>query len=228
MVYDYLLFNLLIILLPTVSMALYKRSIKPKLTNTILSIILVGGPFVLWDILVTQKFWFFNTDYIIGIYIGKVPLEELLFFVAVGYALLCLHVNFKQIVKKTVEINRYYIIISTLAMSIMCIISSIKGWFYSFCVFVLILISIKLEARNNYSVLRTMSFWLMAVVTILLTLLFNYYLTSKPIVTYNYVYTMGIRINAMPVEDIVYGLLYAYFIIFFYEKPILRLFESEK
>src|SRR5690606_36175656 len=49
--------------------------------------ILVGIVFVLWDTLFTDMgVWGFNPDYISGIYLFNLPLEEVLFFICIPYS----------------------------------------------------------------------------------------------------------------------------------------------
>lgn len=52
----------------------------------------IGLPFplfVLWDALATQRgHWNFNPEYITGLFIGNLPVEEIVFFIVVPFAAL--------------------------------------------------------------------------------------------------------------------------------------------
>ena len=52
-----------------------------------LSCFTVGTLFVLWDVYFTSiGVWGFNSDYLIGIYLFNLPIEEVLFFVCVPFS----------------------------------------------------------------------------------------------------------------------------------------------
>jgi lycopene cyclase domain-containing protein len=52
----------------------------------ILSIILASIPFLIWDAIVTEiGHWSFNSDYISGLTIFNLPLEEILFFMVIPF-----------------------------------------------------------------------------------------------------------------------------------------------
>lgn len=51
-----------------------------------LAALIVAVPFLIWDELFTQwKVWGFNPIYLLKIYLGQLPLEEVLFFVVIPY-----------------------------------------------------------------------------------------------------------------------------------------------
>jgi len=51
-----------------------------------LAALIVAVPFLIWDELFTQwKVWGFNPTYLLKIYLGQLPLEEVLFFVVIPY-----------------------------------------------------------------------------------------------------------------------------------------------
>ena len=51
------------------------------------ALLLIGTAFLIWDEYFTiNKIWGFNNDYLHGIYLGHLPLEEVLFFLVVPYA----------------------------------------------------------------------------------------------------------------------------------------------
>lgn len=53
----------------------------------LLATLIVAIPFLIWDELFTQNhYWGFNPEYLVGVYLGHLPLEELLFFLVVPFA----------------------------------------------------------------------------------------------------------------------------------------------
>ena len=57
--------------------------------------VIVGGVYIYWDVLATERGdWAFNDSYILGIRFFGLPLEEILFFVTVPYAMIFLYETF--------------------------------------------------------------------------------------------------------------------------------------
>src|SRR6056300_394436 len=51
------------------------------------AILIIGIPFLIWDVWFTKMgVWGFNPDYLVGLDIVNLPIEEVLFFVVVPYA----------------------------------------------------------------------------------------------------------------------------------------------
>src|SRR4028119_1704544 len=85
--YTYLLIDVLSVLFPFV-LSFDKKVAFYKLWKYLLPAIGINGVlFVLWDIYFTAHgVWSFNPEYICGIYIFNLPIEEVLFFVVVPYS----------------------------------------------------------------------------------------------------------------------------------------------
>ena len=56
------------------------------------AIVVVAIPFLIWDQIFTDRgVWGFNEDYLQGSYIGKLPIEEILFFFFIPYCCLFIY-----------------------------------------------------------------------------------------------------------------------------------------
>lgn len=64
---------------------------------------------------------------------------------------------------------------------------------------------------------KSLFFLKFLLIIFLLTLIFNYYLTSKPVVIYNNEFNLKLRILSIPVEDFIYGFSLIFLIIMIYE-----------
>ncbi|MGC9031660.1 MAG: lycopene cyclase domain-containing protein, partial [Minisyncoccia bacterium] len=82
---EYLIFNLVIFISPFVAYLFYPQLIFALNIKTLISISLSSFIFVLHDILVTNKWWYFNKKYILGSRIFNLPIEEIMFFFSVSY-----------------------------------------------------------------------------------------------------------------------------------------------
>src|SRR5690349_12042868 len=65
----------------------------------VLGIAAMMAIFIPWDIYFTStKVWGFNPEYILGCYIGSIPVEEWLFFICIPYACLFTYHCFKVLI----------------------------------------------------------------------------------------------------------------------------------
>ena len=87
MKFTYLLINFLTIFFPIV-LSFDKRVQFFKSWKFIFpGLFITGLLFLLWDYVFTiYGVWSFNPDYVIGVYMLNLPLEEILFFVTVPFA----------------------------------------------------------------------------------------------------------------------------------------------
>jgi len=64
-----------------------KLSFYKSPVRLVLAILLPMIIFIVWDIISTQRgHWRFNQDYISGFFVFNLPIEEILFFVAIPFA----------------------------------------------------------------------------------------------------------------------------------------------
>ena len=207
----YLLINLFTILIPLV-FSFHKRlkfTRKWKVLWPTLFIVMI--PFILWDAYFTHLcVWGFNNDYLIGINIINLPIEEWLFFLCIPYASIFTYHSFGIIIKRNVLANYSKIISFFLVVSM--IIGSIFHIekLYTITTFIaLALIITTLQWGLKVK-------WLSRFYFSFLFLLLPFYLVNgiltgmwlnEPIVWYNNLENMNIRWNTIPVEDVFYAML---------------------
>ncbi len=52
--------------------------------RVLLAVLPVSAVFLVWDVLAASAgWWWFDDDYLIGLFLGRLPIEEILFFVVV-------------------------------------------------------------------------------------------------------------------------------------------------
>lgn len=177
--------------------------------------------FIPWDMLKTSLgVWGFNPKYITGIYIGNLPLEECLFFLAIPYACIFTYYSINYIIKS--DILKPY---SGLIFKISGIILIITGVvFYQRLYTTITFLStgtfLLLHAyifKKEYSG----RFLRMYAITLFPFFIVNGFLTGmmiqQEVVYYNDSENLGIRLGTIPVEDMVYGLLMLFMNISWYE-----------
>jgi len=204
---EYMLFNFFILIFPLISAFFYKHAKKPLIIPAVISLLVSAFIFIGWDIAVTDYFWRFNQNYVLGIKLIKIPIEEVLFFFTVPFACLFLYVNFEKLFKSKTIIN------SNLLLTIIVIILFLGGYFfmlkryYPAVVFLYLAIVWFFDLFFLKTRLTTkVVYWYFMVVVFFLTFIFNYYLTKRPVVIYNDSVNLNIRLLTIPVEDFIYGI----------------------
>jgi len=171
--------------------------------------LLVAAFFLVWDYWFTEiGVWGFNPDYLCGIYLGNLPLEEVLFFICIPYACTFTYFALKYLVPL-----RYYACNSGLVISLLLvplIFSLFLGYgkMYTFSTSLLLsgvfLVAIYRQTNLNLILLSYL-------VVLPFFLLSNGLLTGsfidEPIVWYDNNENLGVRVFTIPVEDFFYGLL---------------------
>ena len=162
-------------------------------------------PFIIWDIWATHRgHWAFNPDFIIDVRLIGVPIEEVLFFVAIP--LICLAVY--QLVHSKVgdsELStRMFVPVGFLSavLLVSCILFIDRP--YTFVVSglgVLLCIGLLLEKR----LIRSKAFWVSLAIIYALFFISNTLLTALPVVTYGQFAVTGMRLGTIPIEDFIYN-----------------------
>jgi lycopene cyclase domain-containing protein len=167
--------------------------------------------FIPWDMLKTQiGVWGFNPRYLLGFYIGNLPVEEWAFFIAIPYACLFTYHSLNYLVKKDHLGSFSGAITLFLALFLLVIGILNTDRLYTSVTF----ISTGTFLLLHYFVIRASylgRFYLMYLVTLIPFFVVNGLLTGsfipEEVVFYDNTQNLGIRLGTIPVEDMVYGLL---------------------
>ncbi len=187
-----------------------------KLKYVIASIVPIALVFILWDIYFTEyEVWGFNHDYIIGVNLFGLPMEELLFFVTFPMASIFIYecVDYyidKELSQKTLQAIE--IILSFVSL-ILYYIYSVH--IYSSSVFGLTLVLLLMSQGDFVLNKREKSnFWQMFIILLIPFCLVNGVLTggftTNPIVYYNIFEITGFRLVTIPIEDVFYNFILMY------------------
>lgn len=175
------------------------------------SMLLTMVVFIPWDMLKTYlAVWGFNPRYLLGFYIGNLPVEEWMFFIAIPYACVFTYHSLNYLVKK--DFLGKYADRITLVLAVFLLIIGLmnSGKLYTSVTF--ISTGVFLLFHRFFIHARYMGrFYLMYLVTLIPFFIVNGLLTGsfipEEIVYYDNAQNLGIRLGTIPVEDMVYGLL---------------------
>lgn len=189
-----------------------------KIKQVLLSIFIVGIPYLIWDEIFTQnKIWGFSEGRVSNFKIFSLPIEEVLFFVVVPYALLFINEVIKFYLRdKKFQINyRLFLFLSIIFLVLASIVyprkyTTLQISVTAFLFLVVWITKIKLFSSKN--------FWLFILISFVPFLVINYFLTSIPIVWYDNLENLGIRISTIPLEDFFYHFAFTSFVLIVYSK----------
>ena len=181
---NYLILDILILLFPLIFSFKWKfkyyKYIKPLLG----SIIVVGGAYILWDMIVTYRGdWSFEAEYLSGIKIINLPIEEIMFFIVVPYACIFIYENLEFFIKKKeVFFNKWIYA----ALSVIFIIVGLIFYHQDYTILAMFSVAafFLICLYFNPDLLKSRNYWLYIVLSFIPFIIFNYLLTSIPIVTY--------------------------------------------
>jgi lycopene cyclase domain-containing protein len=173
--------------------------------NTIVAVV-----FIVWDIFFTSKgVWSFNSNYILGLTIGNLPIEEILFFICIPFCCLftihCFKLFFNLKWNKNIE--HIFVVMFAFTLLIVGLVNLHRDYTSStFISTAIVLIVLKYYFKE---------IWIDEFFSIYLILLIPFFIVNgiltgtgleNPIVSYNDNENLGIRLLTIPVEDIFYGI----------------------
>ena len=160
--------------------------------------------FIIWDIYFTRhNVWWFNKDYVTGLFIAGLPVEEWLFFIIIPYCCIFIYEVSRAYLKKEWKgfINPLNIILFLffLAITILNFDRTYTAVNFGIATFMIGLQFI-LKTYKTY----LFHFYTAYLLSITPFLMVNGVLTSLPVVGYNDAENLAIRIYSIPVEDFAY------------------------
>jgi lycopene cyclase domain-containing protein len=166
--------------------------------------------FIPWDIIFTQHgIWGFNENYLSGIKLANLPLEEWLFFICIPYACLFTIYAFKNLTPKfrfsTKTTAVVYFSLQTLLIA--TLLYNYDRWYtaINFAYAIVLMALVFNYKRDALSV-----FFPVFIILLVPFFIVNGFLTGswihEEVVWYNNAENFGIRIGTVPIEDSIYAL----------------------
>lgn len=163
--------------------------------------------FIIWDIIFTEQgVWSFNPEFLVGIQLLGLPLEEWLFFLTVPYACMFIYECLNAYITRDILKNVAKPLTWTL-IGILLVLAAIH-WGRTYTVVTFIWLGVWL-LLNQFWIKGTYMgrFFLSYFICLIPFLLVNGVLTALPVVIYNDMENLSFRIGTIPVEDTMYALL---------------------
>ncbi len=202
----YLYINIAIILFPL--LLTFEKRIKyySKIKNLIVTILLISSLFVFWDIFATYRgHWSFNPHYVLGTKFLGIPLEEVLFFITVPFSCIFAYEGIKYYLKdsKLFSTNKWIPTIIGILFLALAFLSI--GGEYTTLALASVGITIIFISNFMIEIFFSKLFWIYIAFTIFVFLIFNYLLTSIPVVEYSSLAIIGFRVITIPIEDFMFN-----------------------
>jgi lycopene cyclase domain-containing protein len=202
---EYILFNFLVLAGPIAFSFDGKLQFFRHWRRAGLSALAMMPAFILWDSLVTGRHWWFNPLYTAGTYIGVLPLGEWLFFLTVPFASVFVWEVLRHYRPQGWAIRNPMTPWWLLFILVPAALFLLLGKEYTALVILALSVIAILDLYRGGQILaRPNSWWYAAILTGLM-LIFNGYLTARPVVLYDPAYQLDMRIWTIPVEDFLYG-----------------------
>lgn len=206
--FTYLLIDFGCLLIPLIASFYPPHPFYKQWKPFLIANIFVAVPFIIWDVIFTHLgVWGFNPQYLIGITLFNLPIEEILFFIFIPYCCSFTYFALKYLLP---EINNnsfdrlmkgVFLVISLFyALQFDQLYTQITGILTS--VFIIITIFKKIDLTYIFiAYFAIIPFFLLS----------NGLLTGSwlenPVVWYNNEENFGIRAWTIPIEDFIYGFL---------------------
>jgi len=165
--------------------------------------------FIPWDILFTQNgFWGFNDNYLSGLYLAQLPLEEWLFFICIPYACLFTIYAFKNTMPrfKLSPKNTNVVYFSIQTVLIVGLLYNYHLWYTAInFTYAIVLLAIVFNYKREVLNVFFPVFLLLLVPFFIVNGILTGTGIEKPVVSYNDAENMGVRLLTIPVEDAFFG-----------------------
>ncbi|MFT6867495.1 MAG: lycopene cyclase domain-containing protein [Cyclobacteriaceae bacterium] len=216
----YLIINLATIIFPLV------RSFEPRIKYAkkwyalFPAIIITATFFIVWDVVFTKNgVWGFNENYLIGVDIFGLPLEEWLFFITVPFASVFIYEcirYFLPMIRTSLWLRTF-----STAFSLGLILVATYNWELSYTFWCFCFTGIFLTIISYQNPIWLGKFWVAYFIHLIPFIAVNGILTGSyldaPIVWYNDDHNVGFRLFTIPIEDTIYAMLLLLMNVTFFE-----------
>ncbi|WP_285008550.1 lycopene cyclase domain-containing protein [Pedobacter faecalis] len=208
--YAYLLIDFFTIIVPFIYSFHPKLNFYKTWRAFFPAVVATGLVFICWDIYFTSiGVWGFNPRYLIGLKVGNLPVEEVLFFLCIPYSCVFTFHCLDLFIKKGMS-ARAEAVFTPLLIALMLIVGVVAFEQVYTTVTAFLLAFLLIIARYVLKVQWLGKFYLIYAVLLIPFTIVNGLLTGtgmdEHVVWYNTAEIFGLRLLTIPVEDVFYGM----------------------
>lgn len=209
--YLYLIVDLTAISLPFIFSFHPKANFSKKWKYLWPAILLPAIFFLIWDEWFTRMgVWGFNREYLTGIYVFSLPIEEILFFICIPYACVFTYEAVGYFSKKN-YVERFAPSITLTLGVLLFVIAGLnfEKWYTSSAFFLcsIFLFYLRFVLKPSYLGKFYSTFLFILIPFFMVNGILTGTGLENPIVWYNDAENIGIRMGTIPIEDTFYGML---------------------
>jgi lycopene cyclase domain-containing protein len=176
-----------------------------KLKYLFPAIIFTGVIFIIWDIrFESLGIWSFNPEYLTGIYIINLPVEEWLFFIVIPYCCVFIYEILKVKLSHFEKPDIFLTVSIVLLIAFALLAYFARQKLYTFFTFFLLTIYFGYTIFRNHFKQNLTKFYLTYLISLIPFTIVNGLLTALPVVNYDNSHNLGLRLFTIPVEDFGY------------------------
>jgi lycopene cyclase domain-containing protein len=209
--YLYLILDISVFIIPFAFSFYPKANFSKKWKYVLPAILITAVLFIVWDeIFMWMRVWSFNPDYLTGIQVYNLPIEEVLFFFCIPYACFFTYFALTHLIERDYFFPHHELISSAIITLMLVIgIYNIDRLYTSvtFILTGLFLAYQMLKLRPRYMGRFYFAFLFLLIPFFLINGILTGSFIDEPVVFYNDNENLGFRIGTIPVEDIFYGML---------------------
>jgi lycopene cyclase domain-containing protein len=209
--YLYLTLNILSFAVPFLFSFYPKANFSRKWKFFLPAMLITAVFFILWDEWFTRmNVWGFNPEYVSGIYILNLPIEEVLFFFCIPYACVFTFYALNYLIDHDyfAGVHQRITIILTIALLLLGIFN-IHKWYTAVNLILTSLLLLYHYFKNKSEYMSR--FYISFLVILIPFFVVNGVLTGsfieEPIVWYDNRENLGLRMGTIPIEDAIYGMM---------------------
>lgn len=209
--YLYLTIDVLTIIAPLAASFYPKSPFYKKWKYLVPAIVIPAIIFLIWDELFTQEnIWGFNAQYLTGIYIGTLPIEEILFFICIPYACVFTYFALNYLIEKDHLFPHHELISSALIIASLVVGARHMEKWYTGLTFIslgLLLAWVVLKLRPRYMGRFYFAFSIILIPFFIVNGILTGSWIENEVVWYNNEHNLSFRIGTIPLEDAFYAML---------------------
>lgn len=176
-----------------------------KLKYLLPAMLFSGAIFILWDIRFAELgIWSFTSNFVLGISLKNLPVEEWLFFLVVPFFSVYIYEILKNRLLRVRQPNIFVVVSLVLLVMYALLAYFFRRNLYTFFTFFLLTIYFGYTIFRNSFKQNYPGFYLSFLFAVIPFLILRGILTALPVVTFNTEHILNIHIFSVPVEDLGY------------------------